>query len=254
MSRTNKEFDVSNEEFNSAKNTAVSLVDDTLINTDELFDNQDLGFIESGIRQLNTIASKSWLLSAILLYTLIYDKGLYSQSGLSWKEYSQQARSRLGMDSRDISEHLSAARFFIQYHNELSQCNFSPLGNYRKLARAELATSLCGDANLTISHLVNDNWDDYKFWYSSFKKKKPSNKPKPKEIKIDNSTVLINGVEAFSISTELPAKDKKIVERYIRQIAGIINRGQRPAIISVNDTQEEKALLKAKTELRKGQK
>ena len=46
----------------------------------DLFYSDNLEEIESGIKQLNEYSSKCWILSAIALYTLIYDKAIYSQS------------------------------------------------------------------------------------------------------------------------------------------------------------------------------
>lgn len=127
MARTNKTIDASIDEVESAKETAVALISNsTTPDALSLFYTEDLHEIEAGIKKLNDFSNKSWLLSSILLYTLIYNKNLYLQSGLGWADYSKQARERLGLDPRDITEQLSAARFFILNHEELERAGFEP--------------------------------------------------------------------------------------------------------------------------------
>ena len=87
MPRVNKIIDATVDEVEAAKETAVVLMQgNTSVDALDLFYNDNLEFIENGNRNLNDYSNKAWLLSSILLYTLIYNKGLYVQSGLSWNE------------------------------------------------------------------------------------------------------------------------------------------------------------------------
>lgn len=253
--RTNKIIDATVDEVESAKETAVALMKDNgSIDALDLFYVDDLQFIETGIKKLNDFSNKSWLLSSILLYTLIYNKGLYMQSGLSWEEYSKASRERLGLEQRDITEQLSAARFFIQHHAELQRQGFDPVGNNRKLARAELATDLCGDVHVVIQHLVHDTWADYNTWYSSFKKKKtlPAGEIKREDVQIKDNKYYIGKVEAVKISAKVPEQDRIKLEQYVTEIFEALRRGYEPAIIQVYDEKEAKVLKKLRDKYRQG--
>lgn len=253
--RTNKIIDASIDEVESAKETAVSLMQgNTSVDALDLFYNDDLEYIENGIKKLNDYSNKSWLLSSILLYTLIYNKGLYTQSGLTWEEYSKVSRERLGLEQRDITEQLSAARFFIMNHEELQRQGFDPVGNNRKLARAELATDLCRDVHIVIEHLVNDTWAEFNAWYSSFKKKKalPASDIKRDDVKIIDNKFYIGKTEAVKISAKLPDQDRIRLEKYMTEIFNSIRKGYEPAIIECYDEKEARVLNKLRDKYRQG--
>ena len=253
--RTNKIIDASIDEVESAKETAVALMQgNTSVDALDLFYTNDLEYIETGIKKLNDYSNKSWLLSSILLYTLIYNKGLYTQSGLSWEEYSKASRERLGLEQRDITEQLSAARFFIINHEELQRQGFDPVGNNRKLARAELATDLCGNVHEVIKHLVNDTWAEYNEWYSSFKKKKtlPASEIKREDIIIKDNKFYIGKTEAVKVSAKIPEQDRIRLEKYMNAIFDAIRKGYEPAIVPVYDEKEAKVLTKLRDKYRQG--
>ena len=191
--------------------------------------------------------------SHILLYTLVYNKGLYTQSGLSWAEYSKASRERLGLEQRDITDQLSAARFFIVNHKELERQGFTPIGNYKKLARAELATSLCGNVHETIKHLINDTAAEYKEWYSSFKiKKLPESEIKREDVIIKDNKFYIGKVEAVKVSAKVPEQDRIRLEKYVTQIFDAIRKGYEPAIIQCYDEKEVKVMNKLRDKYRQG--
>lgn len=255
MGRLNKVIDASIDEVESAKLSAVSLMkENNGFDVMDLFYNEDLDYIENGIKNLNDYSNKSWLLSSILMYTLVYNKGLYTQSGLSWIDYQAQSRERLGIDSRDISEQLSAARFFITNHDELIRQGYDFGSSNRKLARAELATELCGDVHETIRHLCSDKWLDFKEWYSSFKNKKalPTTENKRDDIEINKDKFYINKVEAVKVSDKIPKSDKARLEKYLNQIFDAMKRGFEPAIIECYDEKEARALPKLRDKYRQG--
>ena len=253
MARTNKIIDASIDEVESAKETAVLLMQDNVQQSAvDLFYTDDLEEIETGIKKLNEFSNKSWILSSILLYTLIYNKNLYTQSGLSWIDYSKQARERLGLDPRDITEQLSAARFFIMNHAELERQGFDPTGNNRKLARAELATELCGNVHETIQHLVKDTWREYNDWYQSFKQKKieAPTEYKRNDIDIQGDRVYIQGVEAVKVSDKIPQQDKDRIEKYLAQIFDALRKGYEPAIVDCYDEREARNLVNLRDKYR----
>lgn len=254
MPRTNRIINATVDEVESAKETAVTLLSDTSTKSAlDLFYTDNLEEIENGIKKLNDFSNKSWLLSAILLYTLIYNQSLYVQSGLTWAEYSREARDRLGLEPRDITEQLSAARFFILHHTALERAGFNPAGNNRKLARAELATDLCGNVNLTIQHLVNDTWQDYKDWYTSFKIKKAITDSKIRtDIEIKDGKFIISGIEAVKISDSISESDKERLNEYIKQIFDAMGKGYEPAIVPVYDKAEAAVLPRLRDKYRQG--
>ena len=252
--RATKSIDATVDEVAVAKETALSLIkEDYSQSPIELFYADNLEQIESGIRQLNDFSSKSWLISAILLYTLIYNKSLYQQSGLTWSEYTASSRARLGIDQRDITEQLSAARFFIKHHKTLEKVGFNPAGCNAKLARAELALELSQDLEETVEHLTKDTWRQFKAWYQGLKPIKELPKPteyKRDDIEINDKRIYIQGVEAVKISNKIPAADKERIETYIVQIFEAIQLGYEPAIVPVYDEKEARNLFNLRDKYR----
>ena len=231
-----------------AKATAIELMSKSNIDAEGLFYETDLFKIEQGIKNLNEFSSKCWLVSAITLYALVYDQQLYRQSGLEWSEYLRKSRSRLGMDPRDVTEQLSSARFFIQYHEALKRSGWNPIGSGRKLARAELALALSGDLNATLEHLANDSWAEFHSWYSSFKEipivpKISDSHIEKKNIEIGDSSVKIDGKVALTIGDEIAPEDKLRIGSYVSKIFEAIKDGYEPAIIPVYDNKEANRLL-----------
>ena len=252
MARTNKIIDASIDEVESAKISAVDLLkENNGFDVMDLFYNEKLDYIEQGIKNLNDYSNKSWLLSSILMYTLVYNKGLYTQSGLSWEEYQTQSRERLGIDARDISEQLSAARFFITNHDELIRQGYDFGSSNRKLARAELATELCGDVHETIRHLCSDKWLEFKEWYQSFKPQKALPvEIKNNEIDFKDSKIYIKGKPAVTFSKDVPDEYKERLEKYMNQIVDAIRQGYEPAIVPVYDEREGRALVNLRDKYR----
>ena len=253
MARPTRTIDATSDEVETAKETAISLMQESSVQqmAQDLFFTDNLVEIETGIKRLNEFSNRSWILSGIILYSLIYDKGLYTQSGLSWEQYQTDAKRRIGLDIRDITEQLSAARFFIQNHAELERKGFNPSGNNRKLARAESATKLCGDVHLTIEHLCNDTWKEFNEWYSSYKPKKAL----PVEIKNDeidfkDSKIYIKGKPAVTFSKDVPDEYKQRLEKYMNQIVDAIRQGYEPAIVPVYDEREGRNLVNLRDKYR----
>ena len=252
--RTNKIIDATTDEVQIAKESAIALVQGSVVQqtAEDLFYTDNLEEVERGLKSLNEFSNKAWLLSAIILYTVIYNNDLFLQSGLSWEEYSKQSRERIGIEQRDISEQLSASRFYIQHHAELERQGFDPSGNNRKLARAELATELSGDVHAVIEHLVKDSWTEFKEWYSSFKVKQiePPDDIKRHDIDIKGNKVYIQGIEAVKISDKIPPNDKDKIELYIKQIFECLQLGYEPAIMQTMDTKEANVLVKLQKKYR----
>ena len=210
--RVTRTIDDSAKDVESAKKTALALCGNNSVS--ELLKSDNLEEIENGIKFLNDFSAKCWLLSAILLYTKVFNKELYTQSGLDWTHYSRQARERLGLEKVDITNQLAAARFFIKYHRELTKAGFDPKNSNRKLARAEFALKLCGDSDTTIQHIVSDTAEDFIRWYSGFKTGKKNK--------------LVG--ELVTISDKLPKKEAKRLSKYIESVLEIVRAGKEPLI------------------------
>ena len=253
--RTTPTIDGTVDELDNARETAfMMLQDNTLTHTaQDLFYTENLEELESGIREMNEFSSKCWLLSAILLFALIYNKNLYLQSGLTWAEYASDARKRLNMEKRDISDQLSAARFFVKYHKALERKGFNPVGTSKKLSRAELALELSGSVEDTLNHLVNDSLREFTDWYQSYKYKKVLPEPteyKREDIDIKGSKFYIKGVEAVNISDDIPEQDKECLEKYIGKIFEAIKLGYVPAIVQCYDDKEARNLVNLRDKYR----
>lgn len=258
--RENKIIDATTDDVENAKQTAIELVGSsggayTPKAVDDLFFSKSLSEVEHGIKYLNDLSNKSWLLSALLLYSLIYNNELYKQSGLSWKEYGANARERIGLDARDISEQLSSARFFIQHKDAMVRYGWTPKEASRKLARAELALELSGDLDSVLKHLAKDTWKEFNEWYSSFKDKPalpPRTEYKRDDIDIKKSKVYIKGVEAITINAKIPKQDKERLQKYIVQIFDAMQKGYEPAIVPVYDEHEASILPRLRDKHRQG--
>ena len=252
----NKIIDATQDEVQIAKESALALVQGSMVQqtAEDLFYTDNLEEVERGLKSLNEFSSKAWLLSAIILYTIIYNNELYTQSGLAWDEYSKQARERIGLDQRDISEQLSSARFYIKHFEELQRQGYDASGSSRKLARAELATELSGDVHAVIKHLVKDSFSEFKDWYSSFNIKAiqaPMDIKRP-DIEVKGKKVYIQGIEAVKISERIPQGDKDRLEKYITQIFDAMRKGLEPAIVECYDDKEARVLTKLRDKYRQG--
>ena len=254
MGRVTRVIDATVDQVNEARQTALALAGESAqMNIADWFYSDNLEEIENGIRELNKFSSKTWVLSGILIYTLIYNESLYSQSGLDWYEYSRQARERLGIDNREITEQLGAARFFIKNYKALEKRGFKLEGNNKKLARAELAEKLCGSTTQTLDHLCNDTCTEFKLWYSSFKQKpKIENDRKRTDLRINGDRFYIGKTEAVKISDKIPEADGKKLKDCIKSIFKILADGYEPAIIAVYDKKEASLMPKLRDKYRKG--
>lgn len=247
-----EEFDKDSVE--KAKDTVVELTrESTPQNTLDLFYSDKLDEVESGIRKLNEFSTKCWILSAIALYTIVYDNNLYQQSGLSWKDYASESRKRLGMDKYEVTEQLAGARFFIKNRDRLLKAGWTTSVPNRNLARAELAVELSGSNSQTIKHIVNDSWREFKDWYSSFKElPSATEEDKRPDIKINKKTITIGGIQAVKISDNLPEETQEEIQSYLNQIFTALKQGYFPAIVPVYDKKEASHLVQLRDKYRQG--
>ncbi len=177
--------------------------------------------LEHAIKRLNEQTSAAWFITALALYAIVYDGELYSASNLTWRQYRAQTRERYGMDYQDFSEALSAGKFIAEYGKQLFVAGWTPERSMRKLARANLALKVCGDPNIVIHHLVNDQWIEFKAWYASLKQKlitSPESKrgrPAKSVIEIKRGKIYIDGVEPVKFNKSIPEEDKKEIYQLI---------------------------------------
>lgn len=233
------------EKVERAKNTVLAIARETALSDVEgLFNTKSLEEVETGIKALNSFSSKCWILSAIILYTIIYDKEMYKQSGLAWSDYSKAARQRLGLDPRDITEQLAGARFFIKYHDALLEHGWNTAVPNQSLARGEFALTLSGDLDETLDHMMHDTQRGFRDWYQSFKMLPVTPlKDLHPEIEIGKSVMSINGIEAVRISSELPPEQRVQIENYIVDLFQCLKSGEIPAIIPVADETEARNMI-----------
>lgn len=239
-------IDNSAEDLFEVRQTALELAGQNNVNIDDVFFMDTLEQIEHNIKSLNEYSDKCWLLSSILLYSLVYNKEMYTQSGLSWQEYVAHAKQRLGLSKDDISRQLSGARFFIAHHQALKLAGWTPLGGSRKLALAGLALENSGDLNAVIQHLVNDSVREFVAWYTSFKNITPQIEVEDKrpDILITDKGITIGGINAVTISDKLPENEKNLLEKYLGQIYTALKQGDVPAIVPCYDENEAKSLIR----------
>lgn len=226
-------LDIKDEELNKARETALELSKDYAPNINSMMFSENLSDIETGIKQLNDMSEKCWLLSGIALYSLIYNKELYQQSGLSWSDYIQKSEERLGIGYKEVYEQLSASRFFIKNYDKLIEKGWTPNGSKMKLVYGELAVEMSGSLAKTIDHICNDSFQEYRNWYSSFRQVKEIDNTynsKPRDVKVTSKGFFISNIEAVTVSNELPKEDKDKLNGYLRKIFDALKNGVEPEI------------------------
>jgi len=182
----------------------------------------DLAVVEKGLRNLGVQSSVAWLVTSVVLYRVIYQEELFKESGFdSWREYRNECRVRLGLDSREMTEYLAAGRFLSQYGKQLAAREWNPERSARKVARAELALKLCGnDSKLVIEHLVSDTWIDFNKWYSELKAQSalpaPKRRKKSYEVIIRKGHVFVDGREPILFAEDVPDQEKKDLAKLVR--------------------------------------
>lgn len=246
-------IDNSVDSFNKAKEVAFSLMDSSISpkTLNDAFNSKDLASIETSIVKLNEFANKCWLISSILLYSIVYDKQLYQQSGLSWEQYKAESKKRLGMSKDDISRSLTSAKFFIRYHDALLRAGWTPQNSSFKFSFAQQALELSGSLDETIKHLVSDSFREFRAWYGQFRAIPAIEiKDVRPDIEITNHNIKINGINAVTISDELPNTEKENIEYYLEQIFTALKRGEVPAIVPVYDEKEAKNLINLRDKYR----
>lgn len=252
-----KSLNVSVNELEAARNYAVELTEGYIPSgksITDLFYSTNLKDIEEGIAKLNKVSEATWLLSAMLIYTLVFDKNLYQQSGKPWSIYVSEARERIGLSQPEISAQMSAARFFIRHHAKLKRVKWKPTGSNRKLARAEYAYEISGDLDATIKHLKKDTFEEFKEWYSSFNVQKALPLPTEnirEDISVSRKGVQIDGKELFSVNKDIPEEEQNRFYEIAAKAYTLIKNGYKPLIIDVYDDKEAKSLVRMRDEARK---
>lgn len=239
-----------------AKKSAIALMQGQDITINDVFLNSTLDDVEKKIKMLNDFSGKFWLLSSLVLYSAIYNNMLYKELDISWQEYMKIAKKRINLSAREISEQLSAARFFINNHEELIKQGWTPTGCFRSLARAQLAENLSNSLKETIQHLATDTWEDFHKWYTSFKEQNVlvHNTNIRDDIIIKNKKIYLGDVEAVTISNDLSNYDKTKIFNYLLQIFEALKEGLEPTIIPVSNEEESKSLLRFRNKLKRRRK
>jgi len=236
-----------------AKESAKDLLETEKPYLDTVFEGKTLADVENGIKNLNNYAEKCYIASALALYSIIYDKQLYTESGLPWEEYTKQTKERLGIDRCELSRQLTSARFFVKHHKQMLKAGWKPEGSRRKLEKAEYVLSLSGSVQQTIKHLVKDTWREFFDWYSSLiEKPKALSLPEDPKVKVSmyQGKFYLNDIEAVKVSEELPVTERMKLNQYIEQIFESISAGYEPAIIPVYDKKEAAAILRLRDKRR----
>ena len=248
--RDDYQKDFTEEQVFKAKNNAIALtsVKNNTLELSSFINLTSLEDVENGIRQLNDASNSAWLLSSLLLYQCVYDKKLFSQSGIdSWEDYVFNAKKRLGMSRQQVSRSLMAAKFFIEYNDKLMEKGYTPKV-FQSLAFAYNAVNQVGDVDTVIDHLINDSAHDFEDWFRSFKDVQKLDAPNADsirdDIEITADSVTIGGQSLFTMSSDVEEKDKEQFMSLISQVYAAVKDGYEPAIIPVLDENEAKVLVK----------
>lgn len=209
------------------KEQITSIVPKKYRKTTELFEYTDLEDFEGKIRKLNEQTSAAWFLEALAIYSILWDGELYASSGLTWRAYKAETGKRLGLHKRDFSDFFLGGKFLAEHGKQLFASGFNPVRSSRKLMRANTALKLCGDVDMVIDHLINDQWEDFKAWYTGMKiaaLEGPSKRRKKRDIAILDGKVYINGRAPIKFEKTLPDDERadieKLIAKYYKAKAG----------------------------------
>lgn len=256
--REDHQRDFTDEQVAKAKDTALSIVSTKNNNIDlsSYLNVDSLEAVEEGIRKLNDASNGAWLLSSLLLYQCVYDKSLFSQSGLdSWEDYVFNSKKRLGMSRLQVSRSLLAAKFFIEYNDKLMEHGYTPRV-FQSLSFGYNAIKATGDVDGVIEHICSDSAHEFENWFRSFKEVQKLDAPNSElirdDILIQDDGVYIAGQSLFTVSDDIPEADKVQFLKLMEQVYSAVKDGYEPAIIPVVDDNEAKTLVKLRDKDRQG--
>lgn len=170
--------------------------------------------IVRNIKTLYGISNICWLAAALLFHRLVYNIREYEVSNLTFMEYLKMSKERVGIRPQDVSDMLSAARFFLKYYDILVAKGWTPNESPRKLVRGELALELCDyDLSIVTDHLVKDTWIEFKKWYTSLK-----NKNSVAKVKFENNVIKVNGKKVLTINPEMPEEVQDVIRRHLPEL------------------------------------
>lgn len=242
-----KQNTFSKEAIEEAANVALQLSNQSEVpDITKVMQSGNLETVENGIRTLNDFADRCWLLSSVMLYTIIYSNNLYEQSGLTWTEYIKESKQRLHLEPYELSSRLSSARFFIAHNKLLVEQGWTPQGNAEKMRFAEKAAEVSGSIEETVEHLCTDSKRGFREWYKSKETIETREKAKPDNITLMKNHVLINGIPAVSVSSKINEDDAEDYNKYIQEIFRILKEGRYPVILEAK-SREEAEKMKANT-------
>lgn len=188
-------------------------------NVVSLFDFTSLEDLEARLRYLNDQSSTAWFIEALAIYGIIWDGELYTASGLAWPEYKASVGKRLGLSKGEFFDYFHAGQFLMHHGKVLFASGFNPTRSVRKLARASTALKICGDVDKVIDHLVNDQWEEFKAWYTGLKELAlpgPRRRKQSHEVIVRKGKVFVDGREPILFAEDVPEQEKKDLAKLVR--------------------------------------
>lgn len=174
----------------------VPIVQDTSYDTGFLV-SDNLDDLETGIIAARKVGDFCWYAIACSIAKII-DGGLYTQAGLSQKEYVLQTRERLGIDKRRFHEFLSSGRFLIDHGQKLLSMGWRPEGMQKKIQLANTAKKVVKSEAKLLDHIMNDSIDKFRALISKGKSKINSKGPK-QDSNLDGRKLLLAGKHIATI-------------------------------------------------------
>lgn len=188
-------------------------------NAVNLFEYTSLDDLEARLRVLNYQRSTAWFIEALAIYGIIWDGELYAASGLSWPEYKASIGKRLGLSKVEFYDYFQAGKFLMHHGKLLFAAGFDPTRSVRKLARASVALKICGKADQVIDHLVNDQWEEFKAWYTGLRDLAiagPVRRKRSHEVIVRKGKVFVDGREPVQFAEDVPEQEKKDIAKLVR--------------------------------------
>lgn len=226
------------------------LVEQTYYDEQEEYDthfmySDSLEELEEGIKKAEKITTVAWFMTSIAVFRIFNDL-LFTQSGLTKKEYEKQARQRLGLDRRRLSDAYQSGSFLTRYHGKLLEKGWTPEGQQRKLAYADRALRRHKNVDNVITHLVEDTKEQFEEYA-----KGPENATKafdlnPRDdVEIGRNKITIQGIDAVTVSNDLPKDEKTMAWTHVKKLFQAIRDGYYPEILYCYDAGEGKRMQNA---------
>ena len=187
--------------------------------------------LEEGIRKAKKVGDLAWYVIAVSLAKII-DGGLYTQAGLTQKDYRKHLQQRLGLDNRRVSDFLQAGRFLIDHGQKLMNLGWQPEGMQAKIRLANSAKKTIKNESKLLDAIMSKTTDEFR---ALINKKSRKTKPvTPSSIAQKDGKIFLKGKEIITVDKNLPEDLTQDIQLFFEALIESRARGGRIACFAVD--------------------